>query len=163
MHASATWNAEREAYGERLYERLVSPFRFGTFWPLGEPLGGDCVEVAFEDGEPPLPDATPPFSDGRLQAYARRRAAACADFRVSMLFGERDWVDSRVAIDIAREFPCVNAASGGRVLRLPNAGHQLFVDNPAAFARAVITCAGPALSRSVPEEWRDPLGSSARS
>ena len=55
------------------------------------------------------------------------------------------------------------AEDGGRVLRLPNAGHQLFVDNPAAFARAVITCAGPALSRCVPEEWRDPLGSSARS
>jgi pimeloyl-ACP methyl ester carboxylesterase len=44
-------------------------------------------------------------------------------------------------IDIGREFPCVNSASGGAMVRIENAGHNLFVDNPRGFAQAVVAMA----------------------
>ena len=63
-------------------------------------------------------------------------------FRASFVYGAADWVDCRLAVDVAREFPgTVNVPLGGRIARVENAGHQLMVDNPAAFARAIRTLA----------------------
>jgi hypothetical protein len=41
-------------------------------------------------------------------------------------------------IDIAREFPCVNSASGGAMVRIESCGHQSNADNPLGFARTVV-------------------------
>jgi pimeloyl-ACP methyl ester carboxylesterase len=138
----------------------------------------------------PSSSSTPPperpYSNGRIQDYIRRRAENIQEspFSLSFIYGELDWVDPRLAVDVSREFTSssqsssnndnknknvngnggginrsnksegdeeahpetllpppvviVNGSSGGRVLRVLNAGHQIMVDNPRAFAQAIV-------------------------
>ena len=139
-----------EGFGELYYDSAVMPFSFGTFWPR-QPIGGNCVEVPFVGGEESHHEVEQPASNGRLQEYIRKRQkdlqtlgapAPSPRFRVSFIYGQLDWVDCRLAVDISREFPnTVNEPNGGRIFRVENAGHQVMIDNPRAFAQAVIELA----------------------
>ena len=130
-------------FGEYLYDRATLPpgFTYGTFWAT-EPLGGDCVEVDFRDGEPVVGERSPPYSNGRLQAFLRKAADTNPSFRLSLCFGMHDWVDCRPFVDIAREFDSVNATTGGAMVRIPNCGHQLILDHPEGFVDAICTMVG---------------------
>ena len=159
LHAHTTREAHASSsasFGELYFYRAVLPFGHGQFWP-DVPIGGDCTEVPFEEKQhsgDAQQEPTKPYSNGPLQDYIRlriRRGQSQSQsqsqsqqgrderpFRVSFIYGAADDMDCRLAADIAREFSgTVNGASGGRVVRVESAGHQLMVDNPAAFARAV--------------------------
>ena len=118
----------------------MQPFCYGTFWAK-DPLGGDASEIPLVDGALPSTSAEPPFSDGRIQRFMRSRAEDQPDFSASFLFGRSDWIDCRPVIDIAREFKTINPATGGQMVLVDNAGHQVMMDNPRGFALVVCNLA----------------------
>ena len=69
-------------------------------------------------------------------------------FPVSFIYGTRDWMDSRGALEIVKANKFF--ASGESQLHvLPDAGHQLFMNNPEGFIKLVVDDLTGALKHTV--------------
>lgn len=67
-----------------------------------------------------------------------KQKSNCSGFRISFVYGDADWMDCRPVIDIIREFRFMaNVNAGGKIIRLPNCGHQIMIDNPSALVDSI--------------------------
>ena len=107
--------AEGEALQEYLFQILLRP---------------SSTEFAlFQQFEPGLFAYKPLANPDRLYN-------TLIPFPISIVFGQRDWMDSRGARDIVKANKFFE--SGDSQLHvLPNAGHQLFMNNPQGFVELI--------------------------
>lgn len=66
---------------------------------------------------------------------------------VTFIYGETDWMDARNADAVVPEMKVP-----AKVVRVPNAGHQLFLDNPSFFNESVLQACGIKPVRKVSEK-----------
>jgi len=63
---------------------------------------------------------------------------------VTLLYGESDWMDAGAGVELARELARIRHPAP-EVIMVEGAGHQLFLDNPAAFNAACYRALGSGL------------------
>ncbi|RLN58430.1 hypothetical protein BBJ28_00007449 [Nothophytophthora sp. Chile5] len=57
---------------------------------------------------------------------------------LTFIYGDRDWMDYRNGLEIVQRFKREGRATD--LIRVPNAGHQMFLENPDGFNQVLVDC-----------------------
>jgi cardiolipin-specific phospholipase len=99
------------------------------------PSGEDALRVLLAFGA----HAREPMGPRLLAAAAGRRAPfdGGRPFPVTLLYGENDWMDTRAGERLATELR--RAGADAQCGLIADSGHHLYLENPVAFDRAVVS------------------------
>lgn len=145
LHRYAVWNAagngRAPSFGEHFFDRVMFPGSYGSFGWTRVPLGGNCNEVLPDGSDRGNCNEVVPlgFSDGRIQRFLRQASTSPGNFHLSFFYGDQDWMDSRYAEDVSREFSgAVAPCNGGKPMKVMGSGHQIPIDSPNGFVERVL-------------------------